>query len=366
VSSIRNAKNVLGLLEPYDPGLFPEDITERYGIPPNQIVNLSSNENPYPPPERLIQRIAEELSGANRYPNPSYKQLKRSLCEYVDLPTDHIAVGNGSSDLIDLACKIFLTPLDKVVIPVPTYALYMLTSMIWEASITYVDTENTDFVLGAAKVEPFLNGTRLVLLGSPNNPTGMRVSNQELSKMLDSEDTVFVVDEAYYEFCGKTAAELLKNHDNLIVIRSMSKYFCLAGLRVGYALANPELIESLEKTRLPFTINSLAQTAAIQALENLDYFREIAKQIVSEKSRLADELQRIGLRPLPSDANFIMVRLLRGLDSNEFVQELASKGVIVRSLEGLVGLSGEFFRVTVGTREENEKFIQTCEVILSR
>jgi len=146
----------------------------------------------------------------------------------------------------------------------------------------------------------------------------------------------------------------------------MSKYFCLAGLRVGYALAHPELVESLEKARLPFTINRLAQTAAIQALENLDYFREICKEIVSERSRLADELRRIGLRPLPSDANFIMVRLPGGLDSNEFVQELASKGIIVRSLKGLMGLSGEFFRVTVGTREESEKFIKMCEAILSR
>ena len=200
MSSIRNVKSVLGLLEPYDPGLFPGDITERYGIPPDEIVNLSSNENPYPPPERMVQRIAEELSGANRYPNPSYKELKRSLSAYVNLSTDQIAVGNGSSDLIDLACKIILSPLDRVVIPVPTYALYMFTSMIWEASITYIDTEDSGFAVRAAKAKSFLNGTRLVFLGSPNNPTGMRVSNQELSKMLDAEDTIFVVDEAYYEF----------------------------------------------------------------------------------------------------------------------------------------------------------------------
>ena len=366
MSSNGNVKNVLGLLEPYDPGLFPEDITERYGIPPDEIVNLSSNENPYPPLERLVQRVAEELSGANRYPNPSYKELKRSLSEYVDLATDHIAVGNGSSDLIDLACKIVLSPLDKVVVPVPTYALYMLTSMIWEASITYVDTEDSGFAVRAAKVKPFLDNARLGFFGSPNNPTGVCVSNQELSKMLDAEDTIFVVDEAYNEFCGKTAAEFLKNHENLIIIRSMSKYFCLAGLRVGYALANPELVQSLEKARLPFTINRLAQAAAIQALENLDYFREICKEIVSERSHLADELQKIGLAPLPSDANFLMVRLSGGLDSDEFVQRLASKGIIVRSLKGLMGLSNDFFRVTVGTREENEKFIRTCEAILSR
>jgi histidinol-phosphate aminotransferase len=361
VSTIPNRKNIIGLLEPYDPGLFPIDITERYGIPREKIVNLSSNENPYSPPKSLIRRTARKLMSVNRYPDPSYKELKQSISEYVGLAADCIAVGNGSSDLIDLTCKILLSPLDKVVMPVPTYTLYILSSMMWETNITYVTTEEHDFTLRADELIPFLEAAKLVFLGSPNNPTGLCVSERELAEMLDATDAVIILDEAYCEFSGKTAKGLLQDHDNLIIVRSMSKFFCLAGLRVGYALSNPGIVEDLEKARLPFTINSLAESAAVGALRNLDYFRRIGRLIVSERIRLSKELLEIGLRPLPSEANFITVGLPQGVDADRFTEELASRGVIVRSLKGFVGLTGEFFRVTVGTREENGVFIEACE-----
>jgi histidinol-phosphate aminotransferase len=365
MSNIRNIKSVLGLLEPYDPGLFPSDITQRYGIPENKIVNLSSNENPYPPPKRLIRRIAEVLESANRYPNPSYAELKEAISEYVGLPPDHIAVGNGSSDLIDLTCKVILTPLDKVVIPVPTYALYMLTSMIWETSIMYVETEDSQFRLTAKEIKPFLDGAKLIFLGSPNNPTGIGVEKDELSEMLKAKDATFVVDEAYYEFSDKTAVDLIEKHKNLIILRSMSKYFCLAGFRIGYALSNPVLAAGLEKVRLPFNINSLAQNAAVLALQNPEYFRKICEEIIFERDRLTRELERIGLRSFPSEANFLMVQLPEGRDVDKFTEELASRGIIVRSLNKLLGLPQDYFRVTVGTKSENRRFIRACKTILS-
>ena len=366
MSSGRNIKNVLGLLEPYDPGLFPGDIKRKYGIPEEEIVNLSSNENPYPPPERLIKKITDELGITNRYPDPSYKELKQSISEYVGLPTENVAVGNGSSDLIELACKIILGPLDRVVMPIPTYALYMLTSMIWETGITYVGTEEAAFRLTANRVRPFLEDAKLVFLGSPNNPTGLSIEIEEIKGMLSHAETTFVLDEAYSEFSGKTAAGLLEDNNNLIIMRSMSKHFCLAGLRVGYALSDPTTVESLEKVRLPFTINNLANRAAIEALKERDYFNRKRQEIVSERERVRENLENIGLKPFPSDANFLMVKLPQGSDSDEFTAQLASQGVIVRSLKGLLGLSGDYFRVTVGTIQENEKFIRTCENILSR
>ncbi len=182
--------------------------------------------------------------------------------------------------------------------------------------------------------------------------------------MLKDKHATFVVDEAYCEFSGRTAAPLLDECDNLIIIRSMSKYFCLAGFRIGYALSNPNVIESLEKVRLPFNINSLASTAAVHALQNLNYFKEIGQRIISERAILGRELKKIGLEPLPSDANFLMVKLPAGHDVDKFAQELASGGVIVRSLKGLLGLSGEYFRVSVGTEDENKKLVQACAALL--
>ncbi len=233
--------------------------------------------------------------------------------------------------------------------------------MMWETNINYVTTEENDFAVRADELKPFMEEAKLVFLGSPNNPTGICISDRELVEMLDATSAFILLDEAYCEFSGKTAMGLLREHDNLIIVRSMSKFFCLAGLRIGYALSNPRIVEDLEKARLPFTINSLAESAAVGALRNLHYFRRIGMLIVSERIRLSEELLEIGLRPFPSEANFIMVGLPEGVDADRFTEGLASRGVIVRSLKGLAGLAGEFFRVTVGTREENKVFIEACE-----
>jgi histidinol-phosphate aminotransferase len=358
-------KNIIGLLEPYDPGFFPDDIIRKYGIPKEQIINLSSNENPNFFPTELMEKLAKDLINANRYPNPSYKDLKKAISEYVKLPIECIAVGNGSSDLIELTCKVLLNPLDKVVMPVPTYTLYILESMIWETSITYVETEKSGFIIKAENMKPHLDDAKLVFLGSPNNPTGLRISKKELEEMLDVEQVTFIIDEAYSEFSDKTVADLIRKYDNLIVMRSMSKYFCLAGLRIGYSLSNPEIAESLEKVRLPFTISRIASTAAILALKNLQLFHRMANELLLERERLSVELKEIGLTVYPSDANFLMIKLPDGIDSNKFSEMLAKQGVMVRSLKKLIGLSnGEYLRITIGTKKENEKFIETCKKLL--
>ncbi len=358
-------KHIIGLLEPYDPGFFQGDIIKKYGIPKEQIINLSSNENPNFFPRELMEKLAKDLLNVNRYPNPSYNDLKEAISEYVNLPIECIAVGNGSSDLIELACKILLNPLDKVVMPVPTYTLYILESMIWEAGITYVETEKSGFIIKAENMKPYLNDAKLVFLGSPNNPTGQSIGKKELERMLDADKVTFIVDEAYSEFSDKTTVDLIKKYDNLIVMRSLSKYFCLAGLRIGYSLSNPAIAESLEKVRLPFTINRIASTAAILALRNIKHFQRMAKELLSDRDELKAELKKIGLTPFHSDANFLMVKLPEGMDSNKFSEMLAMQGVIVRSLKKLLGLSnGEYIRITIGSEKENKKFIETCKKLL--
>jgi histidinol-phosphate aminotransferase len=358
-------KNIIGLIEPYDPGFFPEDIIRKYGLSNEQIINLSSNENPNFFPTELIEKLAKDLINVNRYPNPSYEDLKETISEYVKLPIECIAVGNGSSDLIESACKVLLNPLDKVVMPVPTYTLYILESMIWETAITYVETEKSGFILKAENMKPYLKDAKLVFFGSPNNPTGLSIDKKELEEMLDAKKVTFIVDEAYCEFSDKTIAELIKKYDNLIVMRSMSKYFCLAGLRIGYSLSNPTIAESLEKVRLPFALSRIASTAAILALNNLQYFHRMAEELLLERNQLSLELKKIGLIPYPSDANFLMVKLPEGLNSNKFSEMLASQGVIVRNLKRLMGLdNGEYLRITIGTKKENKKLIETCEKLL--
>ncbi len=364
MQKVKGIKALLEFIDPYDPGLFPEDLTDRYGIPENRIVNLGSNENPYPFPSTLLEKMLKELSSINRYPNPSYREVKESIAEYTGFATEHIAIGNGASDIIDLICKITLSPLDKVVMPVPTYTLYMLTSMIWEASLTYVETEKSDFRVTAEEIRPYLDDARLVFLGSPNNPTGRSVEKHQMQEMLKTRETLFIVDETYFEFSGKSVAELINNYPNLIVIRSLSKFYSFAGGRLGYALAHPSIVRSLEKVRLPFNVNSFAHRAVNFIFTHQSYFKKIGRKIISERSHLISSLKKLGLKLWPSNANFFIVKLSDGYTAEEFTTDLAQNGIIIRNLKNLIGLTGEYVRITVGTSEENRRFLQVCKRLL--
>ncbi len=354
----------LEYLESYDAGEFPEDISERYGVPREKIVNLNSNENPYPLPESILRAIAEEARQAARYPNPSYAELKRKLSHYTGLPEENIALANGAGELLSHLCTLFLEPLDRVVIPLPTYTMYAFLAMLRDASIAFVEPHGRELYPSLDEILSAAEDAKLIFLCSPNNPTGAAMVKGDIMRIVAGTEATVVVDEAYFEFCGRSVADKVREYENLVVVRSFSKFFGLAGLRVGYALASEKIAELLEKIRNPFCISRIAEKAAVKAIEEVEYFNRAKDRIIQERERLFNELQKIrGLKPYPSEANFLLVKLL-GIPAGELMEKLYRRGIIVRNVSGLPGLKGDHVRITVGTPEENRRLISALREIM--
>ncbi|MHC1579965.1 MAG: histidinol-phosphate transaminase [Candidatus Alkanophagales archaeon] len=354
---------VIGLVEPYDAGVFPEDVARKYGVPKERVVNVASNELPYPPPEAVVAAVSRAAATANRYPKPDYQELKESISEYVGVPPENIAVGCGASELIDVVCKVFLEAFDKVVVPVPSYSMYVFFAMLRDASVELLETEGCDFELRAEDVIRRGEGAKLLFLPSPNNPTGFQMRRSDILSVAEAlPSSMIVVDEAYVEFgdLRESVAEDAAGLDNLVVLRSFSKFFGLAGLRVGYAVASKGVAATLEKVRLPFCISGVAAAAAKAALENLEHYRKVREEVIEGRAFLEAELRESGFKVFPSAANFLLARLPEGVGAKTLTEALLRAGVIVRDVSGVLGLSREYLRVTVGTAEENRR---VCECI---
>ncbi len=347
-------RRILSIINRYDPGVFPEDLRE-LGVTSKPVV-LSSNENPYEPSENVRRAYLEAVSSIRVYPDPEYRELKRRLSEYTGFEVENIAVGCGASELIGCIANAVIEVLDRVVIPLPSYTMYLIFSMLREASVVtpVFDGYNINAEV-VAKSEP-----KLTFVCSPNNPTGNTVDENIVREMAENSEYL-VVDEAYAEFSDKTLTHLVDDYENVIVLRSFSKFFGLAGMRVGYAIASPEIAAAIEKIRLPFAISGAAVATAIAALESVDYYREVARRIVEERERLVAKLSRFDfLQPYKSDANFVLVKVKNGIG---LAERLIRKGIIVRDVTGLMGLEGEHVRITVGRREENDALLEVLKDI---
>jgi histidinol-phosphate aminotransferase len=341
-------RDVVKFINPYDPGLFPED------FPDKEVVNLSSNENPYDPSEEVKEAYLRAVKYITRYPKADYLRLKKALADYTGFDVENIAVGCGASELISCICNALLEELDRVVIPMPSYTLYSIYAMLRNASISFPVFEGYRVDPDAIAAER----PKLVFLCSPNNPTGNSLSKEVVEKVAGNAEYV-VLDEAYVEFSNDSKIEMVKDYDNLIVLRSFSKFFALAGMRVGYAVCSAEIAEAIEKVRLPFSISYPAVEAAIAALGSLDYYREIRNKIVAERDRLIEKLRKIEwLEVYPSDANFVLVKARK----EGVIEKLAEKGFIVRDAS-VMGLEGLHIRITVGKPEDNERLIEALNEI---
>jgi len=344
-------REVVRIVNPYDPGLFPEDLP----IEESRVIQLGSNENPYEPSDEVRRAYVESLSKIRLYPHAAYRKLKETIAAYVGVEADNVAVGCGASELINCVCIALIEELDSVVIPVPSYTLYAIYAMLRNASLHFPHFEGYN-VRGdvVAELKP-----KLTFLCSPNNPTGNTISRKVVEEVAECSQYV-VLDEAYAEFSDKTCVDLVTEFDNIIVLRSFSKFFGLAGMRVGYAIASKELAEGLEKIRLPFAISYPALNTAMAALRSVEYYRRMKKLIVAERERLLTELSKIPwLSPYPSEANFVLVRVVR----DGLAERLLEKGIIVRNVTGLMGLDGEHVRITVGKPEENERLLSALREI---
>jgi histidinol-phosphate aminotransferase len=355
-------EHILGIA-PYEPGKPIEELERELGI--QWAIKLASNENPLAPSDRVQKAIAAALAALNRYPDGSGFYLRQALAKRHNMAPEQIVLGNGSNELIELIVRAFLRPGEEAIIPHPSFVVY---PMIVQAAggirvvITLKDYR-LDLEAMARAVTPL---TKLVFIANPNNPTGTIVTTAEVERfMAGIPPTVIVVfDEAYIEFAtGPDFPETLsyvRHGRKVFVLRTFSKASSLAGLRVGYGIAQADAMALLHRVRQPFNVNSLAQVAALAALDDDGHILECVRMNEAGRHFLYDEFTALGLKYVTSRANFILVDV--GRNAHDVYQRLLREGVIVRPMTSF-GMETAL-RITVGTPEENRRLIKALRKVL--
>jgi len=329
------------------------------------VIKLASNENPFGPSPRALEAIAKESKNLQIYPDQKSKLLREALAKKFGLAAENIICGNGSDDIMQILAATYLNPNDEVIISKNTFSVYELVSRIFGGELIFVELNNyeQDLKAIASAITP---KTKLVFLTNPHNPTGTIFSAQDFEAFLKKvpENVLVVVDEAYAEFVESrefpNSLKYIKEGRNLIVLRTFSKFYGLAGLRVGYGISRADLIAPMLKTKMPFNVNRLAQAGAAAALDDKDFLAKTFKNNAEGKKYLYAELDKLGLDYKKTEANFIYINMKKPAD--EIFLKMMSEGVIIRPLTSF-GLP-QMIRVSIGTKEQNEKlvfaFIKTC------
>ena len=316
-------------------------------------VKLASNENNYGPSPRVMDAIEKAKSVLHIYPHKD-DDVREKIAGYCNTKAENIILGNGSDELLDLILKAFKGPCIGLN---PSYSWYKIAAGILGEEYLEVNL-NDDFTLSSEQFIDKSKRANILFLCNPNNPTGTVIPEDKLREILD-ENKITVIDEAYYEFYGKSAVPLLKKYDNLIVLRTFAKAFALAGLRIGYGIANSNIIDLLYKVKMPFTTNSVAQEAAISALDDLRYTESRVNKIIKDREILFNKLKQ-KFRAFRSHANFVLIDTTP-IKSKEFYEWFLERGIIIRNLGKFNGFRGEYCRISVGTSDENRAFIRALE-----
>lgn len=332
-----------------------------YSLTPERgAVKLNQNESPWDLPDAIKRAAARRLEGRawSRYPDFAPASLHQKLAEFAGWTADGVVAGNGSNELIQATLMVTIGEGRRVLISEPTFALYRQVATVLGGEVLSVPL-NPSLAYDAPALLDAVERHRpeVTIICSPNNPTGCRLSDENLRALLVASRGLVVVDEAYFEFSGRTVVPLLKDHPNLVVFRTFSKAMAMAALRVGYLLAAPAVAREIAKAVLPYNLNAFSQAAAEAAVELYEEeLRPCVERIVSERERLFDELQTIeGLTPVASEANFMVVR--SRIEPRRVFNELLDRGgVLVRDVSGYPML-GDYFRASVGTPEENDTLL---------
>ncbi len=349
-------------LIPYTPGKPIEEVEREYGIANS--VKLASNENPLGPAPKALQAIRAKLGELHLYPDGDCFYLKNGLAAKLGVAPDQIIFGNGSNEIIELAARTFIRVGDEAVMARQAFIVYKLIVQAVGGVATEVPlrdfTHDLEAIAGALSPR-----TKMVFLANPNNPTGTIYRRSEWERFLDRlpEEVLLVADEAYFEYVRDPEyPDSLRYHDRgktILTLRTFSKLYGLAALRIGYGVASKEAIGLMQRVRQPFNVNSAAQWAAVAALDDEEHVRRSLEANQQGMEYLKAELLRLGLPYVPSHGNFILVRVG---DGNRVFQQLLTQGVIVRPV-GAYGFP-EYLRVTVGTMRENRRFIEALAQII--
>lgn len=343
----------------YSPCQCPQMLEGKFEVPAENIIKLDANENPYGCSPRVLQTLAG-YPYLNIYPDAEQTELRGLLSGYTGVGAEHIVAGNGSDQLIDLILRLFIEPGDEVINCVPSFEMFRFSTELCDGSLVEVPRDK-NFAVDVKTVKAAAGKkTKLIFLANPNNPTGTITPRPDIVEVLDTGLPV-VVDEAYYEFSGETVVPLMGRYDNLMVLRTFSKWAGLAGLRIGYGLFPSGIAGYLLRIKPPYNVNAAALVAVRESLADMEYLMGRVKAITAERERLLGELKKLEwLKPFPSKTNFILCSVAGGR-AGELQQRLQQKGILVRYFD--TPLLKDCIRISVGRPEHSDVLLKALREI---
>ncbi len=360
-------KKIVKELDPYVPGRSIGEIASKYNINPDDIIKLGSNENPLGVSKKAVEALKKSLDSIHQYPESNLEDLKGKIASYAGVKTSNIIVGgDGADEILDVLGKALIEPGDEFIVPIPSYMYYEFTLKIhggvpvyarWDVDENKLDVESV--------IKSISDRAKIIFLCTPNNPTGGLIDQKDIIQVLESTDALVVVDEAYFEFSEVDNVNLLEEYDNLFILRTFSKVFGLAGMRIGYAISNPEFIELLHRVKPVFSLTKLSYVAASATLDDEEYIKKSIEIGIESREFLYENMSKLdNIHVYPSKANYLLVDVRKtGMSSGEFAEELLKRGIIVRDCKSFKGLDDYWIRVSVGTMEEDKRFIEILESI---
>lgn len=349
---------------------YRDSLRELKAYDPHEVpykIKLNANENPYGLSEENIEEIFEEAKNIeySRYPNANAVKLSEMVSSFWGLTKNNIIIGNGSDELIDYLVKAFSEKGRKIITTAPSFAMYKIYSMINGSNFVQIPLNQSDFSLNEEIIlkEAKKEDSSLVFIAYPNAPTGNYFAKDKIIKIIEESGCLVVVDEAYYEFGEKTFIPLISQYDNLAILRTFSKAYSIAGLRVGYLLSNSEIINEVRKVKSPFNVNTFSQLAAQVVFKNKEILKGNLKKIINERERLTNRINKLTpFQAHPSRTNFVLVEVGSQENSDLIYKNLLKQGILVQTVfDPIFSTSRYFLRITVGKREENDILIKGLE-----
>jgi len=355
-------KEIVKKLDPYVPGRSIPEIAQKYNLDPNTIIKLGSNENPLGVSRKAIEAIKENSDLISQYPETNLEELKDKIATYSGVKGSNVIIGgDGADEILDVLGKTLIEPGDEFIVPLPSYMYYEFTLKIHGGVPVYAKWDMDENKLDVDSIMDVLSEkTKIIFLCTPNNPTGTLIDKKDIKRVLEGTDALVVVDEAYFEFSEVNNVDLLNDYDNLLILRTFSKVFGLAGQRIGYALSNPEFIEYMHRVKPVFSLTKISHVAASATLDDEEYIKKSIEIGIQSREFLYENMSKFDkLTIYPSKANYLLVSVKKtGMTSKEFAEELLKRGVIVRDCSSFKGLDDYWVRVSVGTIEEDVRFIE--------
>lgn len=339
-------------IEPYVPGEQPKD---------KKYIKLNTNENPYPPTKKALDSIYNSLDKLNLYPEPTTENLRRELADYYSLKEEQVFVGNGSDEVLAFSFMAYFNPEDTILFPDITYSFYPVYAGLFKLKKELVRV-NDDFSLDAKLFKKENNG---IIFPNPNAPTGKLMELSEIEEILKNNiENVVIVDEAYIDFGGESAVSLIDKYPNLLVTQTLSKSRSLAGLRVGFAFGQEDLIDGLNRIKNSinsYTVDTLAMNGALESIKDRDYFKETTEKIINTRERVTKKLKELGFKVIESKANFVFISH-EEKNAEDLFKKLKENGILVRYFN--MDRIDNYLRVSIGTDKEMDTFLGKLEEIL--